>query len=339
MRATVRSAVSAWHVSVPWLIASETEIRPRSCLPASIANRTLGPCRGAIIGPVPQSAWGDPRMPCAAGPLADSVWLSRGARPAKPADRLKELGRGTGATWHDRLSPPRRGELEAGAPPGSLGRSRRSLAVEGGESQDREADAAQKERDANHGPEKADPVGRVGQVERRGERGLGHPDVPLLVRLRLAGLRVDRGELRVRGAAARLELRLRGPRLRLVLAHLRVHVPAGCLERVDAHVLGEAPCPRPAVDGLVCDAARWQVDARQPRVLDLLGDRGRGHVGGADDLLLLEVVGYGRATVQRQDYRDHPERDQHRTGGESTPLEDARDPVASPPGPAARRLR
>ena len=136
-------------------------------------------------------------------------------------------------------------------------------------------------------------------------------------------LRVDERVLLVaRRSVSVGELR-GGAGLRHEAAHLRVGQATGGLERVDPHVAGECACLVPAVDRLSGDRKGREADVGhvEPRLLGLGLDCGRGHVGRADDLLLLEAVLDGRVSVDAHDDRCDSKSDQHGGGDHPSNLE------------------
>ena len=238
-----------------------------------------------------------------------------------------------GTTGADRS--PKRGMGRAYPPRGAVGglacralrgrgrRGRRSLGLaplghlqraEDEQREDPEPDARQEHRDAGHDAEDGDPLSHVRHVQRGAERGLVDPEVADRVVDGLSGLGVlQRLGLVVRArAVSRRETR-----------QLRVGLPAGRLERVDAHVRGEAPGAVAVVHRLVRDGAGREVDARVEAGLGRgLVDAGRRHVGRAGDLLLREVVVDRAAAVEAGGDRSDAEGDEHDGGEDSAQFQD-----------------
>jgi hypothetical protein len=199
---------------------------------------------------------------------------------------------------------------------GSLDRLGRSCS-EDDQREDDEADAAEQQRDPHDHSEQCDLLGHVADVQRRRERGLRHPGVAGGVRDRSAGGVLGRGCLVARSG------RVRGILGREEPAHLRVGEPAGRLERVNAHVLGEAARVAAVLDRLIGDGACRGGDVLQTGLRHGDLDRRRVHVGRADDLLRGDLVADGVLGVDAHHERANTERDHERAGDDSADLENS----------------
>ena len=176
----------------------------------------------------------------------------------------------------------------------------------------REPDPGEQERDPDDDAEERELLCHVARVERRRERRRRHPGVAGSVRDGLAVVTLDCQRLvgRALGIAVRGE----------EASHLGVDIAARRLQRVDAQVLRECTRLAACVDRLAGHGDRGDVERRhrQACLRRRLRDQGRGHVLRADDLLGLEAVLHGAATVHaHRDCRD-AERDQHSRRDESS---------------------
>ena len=99
---------------------------------------------------------------------------------------------------------------------------------------------------------------------------------------------------------------------------------------MDPHVAREGARARTVVDRLASHRNGRHVDRVhvEARLRGLVPDRRGSHVGGADDLLLLEAVGDGRAAAEAHDDGHDAKRDQHGAGSEAAPLEELPEQVA-----------
>src|SRR6266511_1808871 len=164
--------------------------------------------------------------------------------------------------------------------------------------QDEEADPRQEQGYTDHDPEEGQLLGHVRRVQRRRQRGLGHPQVAEPVLDRLAGLRILRCE--------RLVVRLLAGRGQEA-AHLGVPLAARGLQRMMLHDVGELLRLGARVD----DLTRLELPVR-----DL------GGVGCRGDLLLRDRVPNLAAAVDAHRDRDDAERNQHASGNPSTVFEE-----------------
>ena len=79
---------------------------------------------------------------------------------------------------------------------------------------------------------------------------------------------------------------------------------------------------------LPATATVGKVDVRQSGVLRLFRDQCRSHVGGTDDLLLLEAVGDRRSAAEAHDDRDYAEGDENCACSKAAQLEELPSKVA-----------